>query len=199
MHRTAYLLSVLFFEKPTLICFLKYIFPLTFPLELFSLCDCVICFLVLLLVFFSFTGAARPTLRITSGFRWSSNTRFAEYPTPGAPGLSFTTIWWMLCMTHPTDLSSLYRRCKQLQGFLDAEVLWQPGQSFILAGFILSLPRPVPCGSERLIHRERPAATQHSLHNYVGHLAALPTHTQHCEHFDINLVCDGDHKRRMTR
>jgi len=39
--------------------------------------------------------------------------------------------------------------------------------------FILSLPRPDPCGFEHLIHRERPVATQHSLRNCVDHLAAL--------------------------
>jgi len=48
-----------------------------------------------------------------------------------------------------------------LQSLLDAKGLWQPGQSFILAGFILSLPRPGHCGSEQPIHRERQVATQH--------------------------------------
>ena len=42
-------------------------------------------------------------------------------------------------------------------------------------GFILSLPRPDPCGSEQPIHRERPVATQHPLRNCVDHLAA-PSH-----------------------
>ena len=37
--------------------------------------------------------------------------------------------------------------------------LWQPGQSFTLAGFTLSLPLPDPWGSEQPIHRERPVAT----------------------------------------
>jgi len=31
---------------------------------------------------------------------------------------------------------------------LDAKGLWKPGQSFILAGFALSLPFSVPCGTE---------------------------------------------------
>ena len=32
---------------------------------------------------------------------------------------------------------------------LDAKGLWKPGQSFILAGFTLSLPRSAPCGTEQ--------------------------------------------------
>ena len=32
---------------------------------------------------------------------------------------------------------------------LDAKGLWNPGQSFILAGFTLSLPRSAPCGTEQ--------------------------------------------------
>ena len=31
---------------------------------------------------------------------------------------------------------------------LDAEGLWKPGQSFMLAGFTRSLPCPAPCGTE---------------------------------------------------
>ena len=62
-----------------------------------------------------------------------------------------------------------------LYSLLDAKGLWQPRQSFILAGFILSLPRPDPFGSEQPIHRERPVATQHPLRNCVDHLAA-PSH-----------------------
>ena len=62
-----------------------------------------------------------------------------------------------------------------LQSLLDAKRLWQPRQSFILTGFILSLPRPDPCVSEQPIHRERPVATQHPLRNCVDHLAA-PSH-----------------------
>ena len=31
----------------------------------------------------------------------------------------------------------------------DAKGLWKPGQSFILAGFTLSLPCPAPCGTEQ--------------------------------------------------
>jgi len=54
-----------------------------------------------------------------------------------------------------------------LLSLLDAKALWQPGQSFILAGFILSLPGPDPCGSEQPIQRERPVATQHPLRNCV--------------------------------
>jgi len=57
--------------------------------------------------------------------------------------------------------------------------------SFILAGFLLSLLRPDPWGSEHLIHRERPVATQHSLRNCVDHLAAL----SHAYDFDVNLAC----------
>ena len=32
---------------------------------------------------------------------------------------------------------------------LDAKRLWKPGQSFILVGFTLSLPRSAPCGTEQ--------------------------------------------------
>ena len=32
---------------------------------------------------------------------------------------------------------------------LDAKGLWKPGQSFILAGFTLSLPRSDPCGTQQ--------------------------------------------------
>ena len=32
---------------------------------------------------------------------------------------------------------------------LDAKGLWKPGQSFILAGFTLPLPRSAPCGTEQ--------------------------------------------------
>jgi len=32
---------------------------------------------------------------------------------------------------------------------LDAKGLWKPGQSFILTGFTLSLPRSAPCGTEQ--------------------------------------------------
>ena len=32
---------------------------------------------------------------------------------------------------------------------LDAKRLWKPGQSLILAGFTLSLPRSAPCGTEQ--------------------------------------------------
>jgi len=32
---------------------------------------------------------------------------------------------------------------------LDAKELWKPGQSFILAGFTLSLPCSAPCGTEQ--------------------------------------------------
>ena len=32
---------------------------------------------------------------------------------------------------------------------LDAKRLWKPGQSFILTGFTLSLPRSAPCGTEQ--------------------------------------------------
>ena len=32
---------------------------------------------------------------------------------------------------------------------LDAKGLWKPGQSFILAGFTLFLPRSAPCGTEQ--------------------------------------------------
>jgi len=32
---------------------------------------------------------------------------------------------------------------------LDAKGLWKRGQSFILAGFTLSLPRSAPCGTEQ--------------------------------------------------
>jgi len=32
---------------------------------------------------------------------------------------------------------------------LDAKGLWKPGQSFILAGFTLSMPRSAPCGTEQ--------------------------------------------------
>ena len=63
--------------------------------------------------------------------------------------------------------------CKHLLNVLDAKGLWQPGQSFISAGFKLSLPRPDPCESQHLSQRQRSAATQHSLRNCVDHLAAL--------------------------
>jgi len=59
-----------------------------------------------------------------------------------------------------------------------------PGQSFIFAGFILPLPRPDSQGSEHMIHRERPVATQHSLRNCVDRLAAL----SHAYDFDVNLA-----------
>ena len=64
----------------------------------------------------------------------------------------------------------------------------KPGQSFILAGFILSLPRPDPCGSEHLFHRERPVATQHSLRNCVDHLAAL-SHIGYPIRCKFGLLC----------
>jgi len=76
-----------------------------------------------------------------------------------------------------------------LQTFVElAKRLWKPGQSFILAGFILSLPRPDPCGSEHLFHRERPVATQHSLRNCVDHLAAL-SHTGYPIRCKFGLLC----------
>ena len=34
---------------------------------------------------------------------------------------------------------------------LDAKGLWKPGQSFILAGFTLSLPCSAPCGTEQIM------------------------------------------------
>ena len=72
--------------------------------------------------------------------------------------------------------SKCKKHCKQLVELARCEKgLWQPGQSFILAGFILSLPRPGPWGSEQPIHRQRPVATQHPLCNCVDHLAA-PSH-----------------------
>ena len=43
---------------------------------------------------------------------------------------------------------------------LDAKGLWKPGQSFILAGFTLSLPCSAPCGTEQTTIDT--GATQHS-------------------------------------
>jgi len=86
--------------------------------------------------------------------------------------VTLTNTWWL----HLDDSSSSYNRCKHLQSLLDAKRLWQPGQSFIVAGFILSLPLPDPYGSEHLIHLQGLVATQHSLRNCVDHLAAL-SHT----------------------
>jgi len=59
------------------------------------------------------------------------------------------------------------------QSLLDAKGLLKSGQSFVLPVFILSLPRPDPCESEHLTHRERLVATQHSLRNCADHLSAL--------------------------
>jgi len=44
---------------------------------------------------------------------------------------------------------------------------------FRLAGFILSLPRPDPCGPDHLTNGERPVAAQTSQRNYIDYLAAL--------------------------
>ena len=86
------------------------------------------------------------------------------------------------------DSSLFYNRSKHLQSLPDAQGLWQPEQSFILAGFILSLPRSDPCGSEQPIHRERPVATQHSLRNCVDHMAA-PSHMGHTIRCEFGLLC----------
>ena len=69
------------------------------------------------------------------------------------------------------------KHCKEFVELASCErvMTTEPGQSFILAGFILSLPRPGPCRSEQPIHRERPVATQHPLRNCVDHLTA-PSH-----------------------
>jgi len=61
----------------------------------------------------------------------------------------------------------MFLQLYNLWSLQDAKGLWQPRQSSILAGFILSLPRPDLCGSEQPIHRERPVATQHPLRNCV--------------------------------
>ena len=87
--------------------------------------------------------------------------------------------YWRWCSTHAQSArsqsdcmtTSFYRHRRWSHGISER----QPGQSFILAGFIISLPRPGPCGSEQPIHRERPVATQNPLRNCVDHLAA-PSH-----------------------
>ena len=50
------------------------------------------------------------------------------------------------------DLTSWHKttNCYRAQiVYLDAKGLWKPGQSFILAGFTLSLPCSAPCGTEQ--------------------------------------------------
>jgi len=44
---------------------------------------------------------------------------------------------------------------------------------FRLAEFILSLPRPDPCGPDHLTNGERPVAVQDSQCNCIDYLAAL--------------------------
>jgi len=83
------------------------------------------------------------------------------------------------------DSSSFYNRYNNSRACQIRKGLWQTGQSFILAGFILSLPRPDPCGFEHLIHRERPVATHQPLRNCFDHLAPF----SHLYDLDGNLAC----------
>jgi len=66
----------------------------------------------------------------------------------------------------------------------------------LIAGFVLSLSRPDPCGSEQPIHRQRPVAAQLPLRDCVDHLEQLlPTYMQHLElkldSNKVNLTVEG--------
>jgi len=86
---------------------------------------------------------------------------------------------------------SFCNRCKQLQNLLETKESWQPVQSFILAGFILSLPRSDPCGSEHLIHTEKWVRLRRST-PCATILIIWQLFPVYSQHFDLNLVCDRD-------
>jgi len=184
MLRTPNLPSVLSLQQTEF--FLFYIFPWLLHLN-FSLFGCVfVClvFSVLLLVSFCFAEAAASRLSGSLLVVDAVRTRTFRIPDPR----SFQPFYSNNMMAALDDSSLFYNSCKHLQSLPVAKGLWQPGQSFILAGFILFLPRPDPCGSEHLFHRERPLATQHSLRNSVDNLVAV-SHTGDTNGYKFGLLC----------
>jgi len=140
----------------------------TFTLEIFSLfvCDCL--WLVSLCCCWCSFVLQEQRVRLSGSLLVVDEVRTRDFQNTRPQSL----------MTHPHSITAanICRACQMRKGYDN------PG--FILAGLTFSLPRPDPCGSEHLINRERLVANQHSLRNYVDHLAAL----SHVYDFDLNLA-----------